>query len=117
LTVWESARNPDQEDGTMLAEFSILPVGQGAHLSDQIANVLRLVDESGLPYRLHAMGTEVEGSWDEVIGLIRRCHERLSEKNERLITTIKIDDFQGRTGMLEDKVASVERKIGQSLKR
>jgi len=100
----------------MLAEFSIVPLGKGKHLSKCVAEALSLVDESGLDYRLHAMGTEVEGSWDEVMGLIRRCHQRAAKRCERVYTQIKIDDFRGRTGMLRSKVKAVERKVGRKLK-
>ena len=34
----------------MLAELSIIPLGNSAHLSGELAKVLKLVDESGLPY-------------------------------------------------------------------
>jgi uncharacterized protein (TIGR00106 family) len=100
----------------MLAEFSIMPLGKGERLSDHVAEVLKLVDASGLDYRLHAMGTEVEGSWDEVMGLICRCHERMAELCGRVYTQIRIDDVPGRTGMIASKIGSVECKIGKKLK-
>jgi len=100
----------------MLAEFSIIPLGKGKHLAGYVAEVLKLVDQSGLDYRLHAMGTEVEGSWDEVMGLIRRCHERMGKLCGRVYTQIRIDDFPGRTGMICSKVSAVERRVGSKLK-
>jgi uncharacterized protein (TIGR00106 family) len=100
----------------MLVEFSIVPLGEGEHLSDHVADVLQLVDESGLDYRLHAMGTNVEGSWDEVMALIRRCHERMAERCGRVSTQIKIDDVRGRTGAMTAKVQAVETKVGKKLK-
>jgi uncharacterized protein YqgV (UPF0045/DUF77 family) len=33
----------------MLTEFSIVPIGSGSSLGDRLAEVLRIVDESGLP--------------------------------------------------------------------
>jgi uncharacterized protein YqgV (UPF0045/DUF77 family) len=39
---------------TMLAEFSIMPLGKSEHLGSHVAEVLKIVDESGLDYRLHA---------------------------------------------------------------
>jgi uncharacterized protein YqgV (UPF0045/DUF77 family) len=38
----------------MLAEFSIMPLGKSEHLGSHVAEVLKIVDESGLDYRLHA---------------------------------------------------------------
>ncbi|MCP5005178.1 MAG: thiamine-binding protein, partial [Planctomycetes bacterium] len=45
----------------MVVNFSIVPIGKGSSLSTQIAEVLKIVDESGLNYKLHAMGTILEG--------------------------------------------------------
>ncbi len=100
----------------MLVEFSMFPLDKGTHLSAPLAKVLKLVDKSGLDYRLTSMGTIVEGSWQRIMALIQQCHERLMEDSERVITTIKIDDHRGRTGRLTGKVESVEKALGKKLK-
>jgi uncharacterized protein (TIGR00106 family) len=96
----------------MLVEFSIVPMGEGASVSRQVAQVIAIVEQSGLPYRLNPMGTVVEGAWDEVMSLIRSCHETIMAEGERVITTLKIDDRKGHSGMLEQKIASVEKRLG-----
>ena len=101
----------------MLVEFTIAPHGGPEHLSEAVAEMLRIVDESGLPYDFHSMGTIVEGSWDEVMPLIARCHAKMLEVAPRVGTTIRIDDFAGRTGRLRGKVESVEQKLGHKLGR
>ena len=46
----------------MLAEFQIVPIGtKGASLSEILAKVAKLIDQSGLDYRVGPMGTTVEG--------------------------------------------------------
>ncbi|MGR3310190.1 MAG: thiamine-binding protein, partial [Candidatus Brocadiales bacterium] len=55
----------------MLAEFSVVPIGKGTSISDQIADVLRIVDGSGMPYKINPMGTVVEGDLDKVLNLIK----------------------------------------------
>ncbi|KPL06057.1 hypothetical protein AMJ85_10815 [candidate division BRC1 bacterium SM23_51] len=100
----------------MLVEFSIMPLGAGEHVSEYVAEVLKLVDESGLDYRLHGMGTNVEGSWDEVMALIRRCHEQVAKRCSRVYTQIKIDDSCGRTDAMTSKVAAVESRLGKKLR-
>jgi uncharacterized protein (TIGR00106 family) len=101
----------------MLAEFSIAPLGAGEHLSEAVAEMLKIVDASGLPYELHAMGTILEGEWGEVMGVIERCYRTMMERYPRVTVTIKIDDARGRTGRLRGKVESVERLVGKSLRR
>jgi uncharacterized protein (TIGR00106 family) len=101
----------------MLVEFSIVPVGVGSSIGDQLAEVLRLVDASGLPYKVNPMGTVVEGEWDEVMKLVKKCHSTVMKKGERAITTIAVDDRKGKPNRLEEKVKSIERRIGKSLRK
>jgi uncharacterized protein (TIGR00106 family) len=106
-----------KEGSTMLVEFSFVPIGAGTSLGGQIAEVLKIVEESGLPYKLNPMGTVIEGGWDDTMDVIRKCHESLMGHDERVYVTIKIDDRKGRTGMMESKVRSVEEKLGHALEK
>jgi uncharacterized protein (TIGR00106 family) len=100
----------------MLAEFSIVPVGAGSSIGDQLAEVLRIVDESGLPYKINPMGTVIEGEWDEVMKLVKKCHKTVMKSGERAVTTISIDDRKGKPNRIEAKVKSIERRLGKSLR-
>jgi uncharacterized protein (TIGR00106 family) len=102
----------------MIVEFSITPIGRGEGLSEEIARVLDLVDKSGLEYRLTPMGTIVEGDWDEVFALIKRCHEAMLERANRVSTWVHIDDRKGvPKDRIRHKVEAVERRLGRSLKK
>ena len=101
----------------MLAEFSIAPLGAEEHLSGAVADMLRIVDASGLPYELHAMGTILEGEWSDVMSVIEKCYRLMIERYPRVSVTIRIDDARGRTGRLRGKVESVERRVGRRLAR
>lgn len=101
----------------MLIELSIVPLGGDTHLSDEIAEVLRLVDASGLPYQLTPSGTCIEGEWDEVMGLVRKCHEVTRQRSRHVLTTISIEDEEGARDKLTRNVASVEEKVGKALRR
>ena len=101
----------------MIAQFSIVPLGAGASVSSYVAKVIKIVDESQLPYRFHAMGTIVEGEWDQIMNLIKKCRDTLMNEVERVIIDIKIDDRKGTTGRIEQKIKSVEEKLGRSLKK
>ncbi len=99
-----------------IAEFSISPTGKGASVSEYVARCLDLVDRSGLAYRLNPMGTVVEGSFDDVMALIARCHKAVAADCERVSTVIKIDDRKGATNQIDEKVTKVERLLGRKLK-
>ena len=101
----------------MLIEFSIVPIGSGSSLGDRLAEVLRIVDESGLPYKVNPMGTVVEGEWDELFGLVKKCHKAVMKKEERALTTISVDDRKGKPNRLEEKVKSIEKRLGKQLKK
>ena len=101
----------------MLAEFSVIPIGQGTSISDQIADVLKIVDGSGIPYKINPMGTVVEGEMDQVLGLIKECHAAVMKNSDRALTTITIDDRTDRENRIEAKVASVEKKVGKTLNK
>ena len=99
----------------MLVEFSILPVGKGSSLGAQIAEVVRIVEKSRLPYRLTPMGTVAQGSWDDVMALIKRCHAKTLASGERVISHISIDDRKGARNPIAHKIESVERRLGHAV--
>lgn len=82
----------------MIVEFTVVPLDKGPHLSKLIAPLLKIVAESGLDYQFTAMATIVEGEWDEVMSLIRRCHEEMLRTSQRVVTTIKISITPGAQG-------------------
>lgn len=101
----------------MLAEFSVLPVGKGESVSQYVAECIKIVEASGLPYRLNPMGTVVEGDYDVVMSVIKDCHMRVMGMAPRAITSIKIDDRRSVTCMIDRKVRSVEEKLGKEIKK
>ncbi|HSB30787.1 MAG TPA: MTH1187 family thiamine-binding protein [Candidatus Sulfobium mesophilum] len=101
----------------MLIAFSIVPIGTGSSIGASIAEVLKIVDASGLPYKVNPMGTVVEGEWDDLFRLVKKCHKAVMKNEERVITTISVDDRKGKTNRIEEKVKSVEKRIGKTLKK
>ena len=101
----------------MLASFSVLPVGVGEALSEHVARVIAIIEESGLDYRLGAMETTVEGGENEVMNLIMKCHRAARDTAPRVLTSITIDDRAGATGRLTGKIEDIERVLGRSVRR
>lgn len=99
----------------MLATFSIIPLGQRTHLSKQIAEIINIINESGLDYQLTSMGTIVEGNWKEIMDLIEKCHKHAFSFADRVYTTMAIDDFKARTSRLKGKVESVKKVLGKDV--
>lgn len=101
----------------VLLEFSISPLGQGESVSHYVARSLEIIEASGLDYQLHAMGTIVEGEIDQVLAVMRQCFEAMAADCDRVSCTAKLDYRRGYSGRLKSKVASVEEKLGHSLKK
>jgi uncharacterized protein (TIGR00106 family) len=101
----------------MLVEFSIVPLGSGSSVSDRVTEVLKAVDASGLPYRMNPMGTVIEGEWEEVLKLIKKCHRIALRQETRVLTNIRIDDRKGATKRIEGKIHTVEKKMGKALRK
>jgi uncharacterized protein (TIGR00106 family) len=101
----------------MLFELSVVPLGKGASVSAVIARIMQIIIDSGIPYKANPMATVVEGDWDRVMALARKCHDEAMRDADRVLTTIKIDDYKGKGVRLEAKLESVEQKLGRKLNR
>ncbi len=101
---------------SVLLEFSMSPLDKGDSVGDYVARSLDIVDKSGVDYRLNPMGTVLEGEWDQVMAVVTRCYERMSQDCQRISVSIKIDARKNQSGRLSSKIASVEKRLGRSVK-
>jgi len=99
----------------VLLEFSMTPLDKGESVSKYVSRSLEIIDKSGLNYRLNPMGTVLEGEFDEVLGVVHDCFERMSQDCSRISTSIKIDYRKGKSGRIDSKIKSVEEKLGKKL--
>ncbi|KAF0244994.1 MAG: hypothetical protein FD180_2034 [Planctomycetota bacterium] len=101
---------------SVLLEFSMSPLDKGESVGEYVARSLAIVDRSGVPYRLNPMGTVLEGTWDEVMEVVKRCYMTMSKDCRRVSCSIKIDARKGKGGRLESKVKRVEKLLGKRLR-
>lgn len=93
----------------MIVAFSVAPSGdESDSVSAAVAEAVRVVRDSGLPYELNAMFTLIEGEWDEVMDVVRRAVQAASAGAPRTSLVLKADIRPGHTGQLRAKVARVE---------
>lgn len=95
-----------------LVAVAISPVGTGEELSADVAEVIRVIRESGLPNRTNSMSTEIEGEWDEVMDVVKRATFVLAEKGIRTELVLKADIRPGFTDTMHAKVDKVESILG-----
>ncbi len=101
----------------VLLDFSMSPLEKGQSVSQYVARSLRIIDESGLDYRLHAMGTTVEGELEQVLNVLAKCFQAMAADCDRITCSAKLDYRRGHQGRLESKITSVERQLGKTLKK
>ncbi|MGI8750920.1 MAG: thiamine-binding protein [Acidimicrobiales bacterium] len=100
----------------VVAAFSISPVGGPAATADgsvglAVAEVVRIVRQSGLPNETNAMFTNVEGTLDEVFALIKQCIDHMASIAPRVSVVVKLDIRPGHVDAMHAKVASLERSV------
>ena len=99
----------------MIVAFSVAPAGGGsASVSAAVAEAVRVVADSGLPYELNAMFTLIEGDWDEVMDVVRRAVEAASAGATRTSLVLKADIRPGHTNQLKAKVARVHEHLAST---
>ena len=101
----------------VLLEFSMSPLGKGESVSKYVSRSLDIIDKSGVAYRLNPMGTVLEGEWDEVFAVVRKCYERMKKDCNRISCSIKVDYRKGHSGRLVSQVASVEKTLKRSIRQ
>jgi uncharacterized protein (TIGR00106 family) len=102
---------------SVIVDFSIFPVDKEASVSPYVAKAVKIIRESGLDYQTGPMGTCIEGNWEDVMGVVRRCFEKMKEDSSRIYMTLKVDYRRGDSGRLAGKVRSLEEKLGHVKKQ
>ena len=91
-----------------LVAVAIAPCGTGDEL---VAEVVRVIRESGLPNRTTSMFTEIEGDWDEVMQVVRDATFVLASKGIRTEVVLKADIRPGFTDTMTGKLERMEAQI------
>ncbi len=96
-----------------LFAFSVAPSASDdtGSVSAAVADALRVVRDSGLPYELTSMFTTIEGEWDEVMPVVRAACEAVAAHGPRVSLVLKADLRPGHTGQLAAKVERVTARL------
>jgi uncharacterized protein (TIGR00106 family) len=100
---------------SVLMEFSIFPTDQGESVSAQVSEVIRMIQGSGLDYRLTPMGTVVEtDTVAEALSIVEKSVQILDGIGcRRVYSAIKLDIRAGKDGRMAQKVESIKQRIGE----
>lgn len=98
----------------MLVAFSVAPTAGDADgsVAAAVAEAVKVVRDSGLPYELSSMFTTIEGEWGEVMDVVRRATEAVVATSPRVSLVLKADIRPGYVGQLSAKVDRVNALLG-----
>ena len=98
----------------MIVAFSVSPSGgdETGGVGAAVAEAIRVVRASGLPNETNAMFTNIEGEWDEVMGVVKQAIDVVAAVSTRVSLVLKADIRPGYTGQLTAKVERIDAVLG-----
>jgi uncharacterized protein (TIGR00106 family) len=103
---------------SVLVDFAMFPTDKGESVSPFVARIIKMIDESGIPYKLTPMGTVFETeSMEEALELINKAYSLLEPDCNRVYCVAKFDIRKGRSGRLVQKIKSIESKVGKEISK
>jgi uncharacterized protein (TIGR00106 family) len=99
----------------VLCEFAMFPADKGESVSIYVSQIIDIIAQSGLSYKLTPMGTILEGSYEEVMNLIQKCFKILEPQCNRIYSAIKIDFRKGEQSRMKSKVEKIQSLIGKEI--
>lgn len=94
-----------------LVAVAIAPFGVGDELAKEVAEVVKVIRDSGLKNKTYSMFTEIEGEWDKVMETVKKATFVLAEKGIRTEVIMKMDIRPGYENMMEEKLERMESKM------
>ncbi len=92
----------------------MFPTDKGESVSSYVSKVIDMIRESGVSYKLTAMGTIIETeTLLEALQVVQKAYNVLEPDSTRVYSSLKIDIRKTKSDRLEGKVSSVEEKIGK----
>ena len=100
----------------VLAEFTMFPTDKGESVSEYVAQIIDVIDQSGVTYQLTPMSTILEGSWEEVFAVITACFNILEPASRRISASVKVDYRKGDESRMFSKISRVENLLQRKVK-
>ena len=103
---------------SVLVEFAMFPTDKGESVSQYVARIIKMIDESGVPYKLTPMGTVFETeTMEEALKIIGEAYKQLEPDCNRVYSVVKFDIRKGKGNRLVQKIKSVENKLGKEVSK
>lgn len=99
---------------SVLLEFAMFPTDKGESVSPYVSKVIAMIRESGVSYQLTPMGTIIETeTMAEALAVVQQSYDVLEPDCDRIYSSLKFDIRKGKSKCMTEKMASVEKLIGE----
>ena len=99
-------------------QLTIIPIGSGISVGKYVAKIKICLENENAKFKLHDMGTLIEGDIKDLLSLIEKIYEiPFKEGAGRVVTNISIDDRRDKKIKIGDKVRSVTRREKKEKKK
>ncbi len=100
---------------SVLLEFAMFPTDKtGDSASESVSKIIDMINKSGVTYKLTAMGTIIETETiEEALDIVNRSYKVLEPFSKRVYSTITLDIRKEKSNRLNQKIESIESKIGK----
>jgi uncharacterized protein (TIGR00106 family) len=98
------------------ADLTVIGLGRSdPSASEYITEIQRrLAAQDKVGYELHAMGTSLEGSTEDILEVVAELHRVPFEMGlPRVYTVLKLDERRDKEQSLDDKVRSVKERLNE----
>ncbi|WIV67719.1 thiamine-binding protein [Natrialbaceae archaeon AArc-T1-2] len=96
---------------TAIARLEIVPIRE-EHMSDEIASAIEALEEFEVTYELTPMDTIIAADdVGEIFAAAQAAHDEIEE--DRIITSLEVDDQPNREQHTAERVAAVEEALGR----
>ena len=93
------------------------PMDKGESLSPYVSRIINIIDRSGINYCLTAMGTILEGEYDEVMTVVGGCFKELEKDCNRISVSLKMDYRKGSQSRMNSKIDKIETLLKREIKK
>eukprot|EP01084_Bolivina_argentea_P217186 368819_1 len=104
------------EELKVLVDLCTVPLHTGRNsVAKEVAIIQQILEKSGLKYKMHSFGTSIEGKWNDVLKVIKQCHEELHYKHNvpRLFSSIKLSTRIDKQTTLQSKIDRVHQEMSK----
>ncbi len=94
-------------DNMVVAEVSIIPLGEGASVSKYVKKAIEVFKKYDLKIEYSAMATILEGDLNEVLLAFKEAHEEVLKDTTRVVSSLKIDERKDKENTIDRKLKAI----------